>query len=292
MYIFINLFILLLVLFMYIHINFNTKISNYLEIYEVDNPSKEYLEDICNKRQPALIKYLNIDELGVYDLKYLNDNYNSFELNIFNTVNNNNIKLGFSDSINLFKNDISCNYISVNNKFFLQDTTLEKTLSTVDMFYRPINTIYKEYDVILGSKDTYTKMKNGLFSRNYLIIVSGSIELSLTPPRYASYLHTTINYDSLESVSNIDIYNPDNNNINNINRVKILKTVLKPGDVFYIPSYWYYSFKILEHDTILYNFKYRTLMYNISILPKILISILQKNNTHHIFTKILETKTN
>ena len=131
MYIFINLFILLSVLFMYIHINFNTKTSNYLEIYEINNPSKEYLEDICDKRQPTLIKDVNIDDLSIYDLKYLDTNYNSFELNIYNTNNNNSIKLEYSNSINLFKNDISCNYISLSNKLFIQDTTLERTLSNI-----------------------------------------------------------------------------------------------------------------------------------------------------------------
>ena len=292
MYIFINLFILLTVLFLYIHINFNTKTSNYLEIYEINNPSKEYLEDICDKRQPTLIKNQNVDSIAIYDLKYLNDNYNSFELNICNTKNDNNIRLLFSNSINLFNNDISCRYISLNNGYFIKDTTLEKTLSTVDMFYRPINTIYKEYDVILGSKDAYTKMKSALFSRNYLMLVSGSVELSLTPPRYTTYLHTSIDYSNLEYISNIDLYDPSKGNVNNINKVKILKTILKPGDIFFIPSYWYYSLKILENDTLMYNFKYRTLMYNISILPKLLISILQKNNTHHIFTKVLDVKIN
>ena len=59
--VFINLFILLTVLFLYIHINHNIKASNYLEIYEIDSPSKDYLEDICNKKQPTMIKNLNID---------------------------------------------------------------------------------------------------------------------------------------------------------------------------------------------------------------------------------------
>tara|TARA_Y100000389_G_scaffold201019_1_gene242733 strand:+ start:825 stop:1700 length:876 start_codon:yes stop_codon:yes gene_type:complete len=289
MYIFINLFILLTVIFLYIHINHNIKTSNYLEIYEIDSPSKDYLEDICNKKQPTMIKNLNIDNIINYNLNYLESNYGSFELNVCNNMNNHNIKLILSDSIKLFDNDISSTYISCNNMYFIKDTTLEKTLSNIDMFFRPINTVYKEYDLLIGSKNAYTKMKSELYSRNYLVLVQGSIELILTPPRYSSYLHSNINYENLEYISNLNLHN-DNNKDNNIKKIKMLNIILNPGEIIFIPSYWFYSIKILEDDTLIYNFKYRTLMYNISIIPKLIGSILQKNNTHHIFTKILDAK--
>ena len=292
MYIFINLLILLTVLFMYIHINFNIKTSNYLEIYEISSPSKEYLEDICNKRQPTLIKSHNIDIINKYNLEYLQTNYKSFELNVYNRLTDNSVKLFLSNSINLFSSDISSTYISVNNKYFIKDTTLEKALSDIDIFFRPINTTYKEYDLIIGSKDAYTKTRGEMFSRNYILVIDGSVEIALTPPRYSMYLDSNINYENLEYISNIDLYSSDTKEINNINKIKILTTILKPGDIFFIPSYWNYSIKILEDNTLLYNFKYRTLMYNISIMPKIVTSILQKNNTHHIFTKILDAKIN
>ena len=48
MLIIINILILCVVLFLYIHIYNHNKTSNYLELYEMENVSKEKLEDILN----------------------------------------------------------------------------------------------------------------------------------------------------------------------------------------------------------------------------------------------------
>ena len=47
------LLIFCLVLFFYLHIYFQLKTSDDLEIYEIENPSKERLEEICDLRQPC-----------------------------------------------------------------------------------------------------------------------------------------------------------------------------------------------------------------------------------------------
>ena len=59
MYILINLFVFCLILFLYIHIYFHIKTSNYLEIYEVESPSKEKLEELCDLKQPTICNNMN-----------------------------------------------------------------------------------------------------------------------------------------------------------------------------------------------------------------------------------------
>ena len=51
-----------IVLFIYIHINFHLRTSDDLEVYEIDQPSKDKLEEICDIRQPVIFDY-NIDGL-------------------------------------------------------------------------------------------------------------------------------------------------------------------------------------------------------------------------------------
>ena len=53
----ISLFIFCIILFFYLHIQFHLKTSNDLEIYEVEQASKDRVEEICDLRQPVLINF-------------------------------------------------------------------------------------------------------------------------------------------------------------------------------------------------------------------------------------------
>ena len=61
-----TILIFCIVLFLYIHINFHLKVSDDLEVYEIDQPSKEKLEEICDLRQPVIFDY----DLGDYGSFY------------------------------------------------------------------------------------------------------------------------------------------------------------------------------------------------------------------------------
>ncbi|GAF78491.1 unnamed protein product, partial [marine sediment metagenome] len=54
----ITIFIFSIVLFLYLHVQYHLKTSSDLEIYTIDNPTKEKLEEICDLRQPVI---LNMD---------------------------------------------------------------------------------------------------------------------------------------------------------------------------------------------------------------------------------------
>ena len=52
-----SMLIFCIVLFLYLHIFFHLKTSNDLEVYEIDQPSKDKLEEICDLRQPVIFNY-------------------------------------------------------------------------------------------------------------------------------------------------------------------------------------------------------------------------------------------
>ena len=127
MNILINLFIFCLVLFFYIHIIFNYKKSNDLEVYEIEEPSKEKLEEICDIKQPILFNIYNENLENTFNYEYLLNNYNSFDLKI--RTNDSNYKekesllyLPYSveKSTELFKNDLSGIFLSDKNKDFIE----------------------------------------------------------------------------------------------------------------------------------------------------------------------------
>ena len=72
MYILINFLIFVITLFLYIHIYFHIKCSNYLEIYEIENISKQNIEEIYNLKQPFLFNY---SDNNMEFIEYINMDY-------------------------------------------------------------------------------------------------------------------------------------------------------------------------------------------------------------------------
>ena len=66
----IALFVFCIILFFYLHIQFHLKTSDELEIYEVDQASKDKIEEICDLRQPVIID-IPLDDEGY---KIINNN--------------------------------------------------------------------------------------------------------------------------------------------------------------------------------------------------------------------------
>ena len=286
MYILINLFIFCIILFLYIHIYYHIKTSNYLEIYEVENVSKDSLEDLCNLKQPILINSITL--LDNISIDYLSQNYNSFDIKIKNR-NEDDLYLDMKlmTAIELFKKDISANYYSENNRDFLDETTIYKIINTSDLFLRPYNVSFIDYDLIFGSINSYTPFRYNLNCRNYFNVLSGKIEITLCPPKNHKYLYVKNNYEYLDYVSLVDINNVQNIYKNDFEKVKLLRIELTCKSLLQIPAYWFYSIKFLEAETIVCHYKYKTYMSSVSILPQLFMKFIQNNNVKTNLTKII-----
>ena len=289
MYILLNILILLIILFLYIHINFYLTTSNYLEIYEIEFISKDNFEELCNLKQPLLIKNFLFNEDNLthsFAINNIINNYGNFDIKLFNKENNNiPIYIEFNKANTIFKNDNSGNYFSEHNNEFLLESSLVKVLSNIDNILRPYGVVNTYYDIIFGSINSYNNFKHTLDARNFLYVLDGQIEITLTIPNNKKYLH--IEKDSLnnEFFSKIDIYNVTNDFLKDYNKIKFMKVNLKKGDLLYIPKYWFYSIKFLVSDSVILNFKYNTYMSFLSILPEITQSYLQNNNIKNNFLK-------
>ena len=286
MEILINLLILSITLFLYIHIYNQIKTSNYLEVYEIDNISKDKFEELCDLKQPLLIDNINILN---FDINYIKNTYGSFDLKI-NAKDNNEMYLPmkFLTAIELFDKDVSANYISQNNKDFLEETSLIKEFSINDMFLRPIGTSSIEYDIILGSINSYTPLSYSLNCRNYLSVLTGSIEVTLCPPKDYKYLYVNKDYDNFKFTSSIDVENPQDEYKNEFDKVKFMKVILQPNKLLQIPAYWFFSIKILESNTLISNFKYTTYMNSLAMAPDLFIKFLQNNNIKRNLAKVAD----
>lgn len=292
----IAILIFCIILFIYIHIYFHLKVSNDLEVYEIEQPSKEKLEEICDIRQPVIFNYLNdrllndcsIDAIasnyGAFDIKVRNRNYNSEENELY-------LPFTMNAGIEIFNKDKKGRYFSENNYDFLQETGILKTYRYNDSFLRPPMVSNCDYDFIFGSINTTTPLRYELNYRNYYLNTGDDVKIKLIPPIYCKYLYVQTDYSNFEFVSNLNVWNVQHEYKADFDKVKSLEIVLKKGQIIYIPSYWFYSFQLSEKSS-LCVFKYKTYMNTCAISNHLFMNFLQRNNTKHEMVKKMDLTQN
>ena len=278
---FVAFFIFIIVLFFYLHINHHLTKSNDLEIYTIEKPSKDKLEEICNLRQPMLFDYNNEEILKNCTLSNFNNKYSAFDVKIRDTLNVDDKKeiylpLVLKESLNLFQNDTKGRYITENNYDFLEETGSLKLYTYNDSFLRPPLVSKCDYDYMSGSQSSSTPLRYNLSYRNYYYVVEGEIKVKLIPPSGSKYLLENKDYDNFEFRSPINPWNVDQK-YKEYEKVKSLDITVKPGTILYIPPYWWYSIYYNKMSSVS-SFKYRTFMNTITILPEIIMNLLQTQN--------------
>uniref|UniRef100_A0A6C0C3X1 JmjC domain-containing protein n=1 Tax=viral metagenome TaxID=1070528 RepID=A0A6C0C3X1_9ZZZZ len=279
---FLGIIIFCIVLFLYLHIIYHLKTSSDLEIYTIESPSKDKLEEICNLRQPVIFDMYNTQLIDNCSLTSLDDKYNAFEISI-RDINNTDQKteqfvpLLLKESIELFKNDNEKKYITEKNEDFLEETCVVKILRYNDYFLRPPFVAKCMYDFLSGSIDSHTPLRYNLNYRNYYYVTSGKIKIKLIPPQYSKYLYETHDYDNFEFSSPLNLWNIQDKYKGNYDKIKVLDVELNEGTIIFIPSYWWFTIQYEELSSIC-SFKYRTYMNFLAISPRLIQSVLQNQN--------------
>ncbi len=287
-----TLIIFAVVLFLYLHIYYYIKNSNDLEVYTIDNPSKDGLEEICNLRQPVAFKFENENLLETCNIGSFETNYGPFDIKIRNTKNNDDtslfhVPLILSESIIVFEKDENNCMITENNSDFLEETGASKHFSYNDSFLRPPLVSNCIYDFYSGSIGSSTPLRYELNYRNFFYVTSGNISVKLICPKYSKYLYLDKDYENLEFRSPFNVWDIQDNYKYDFAKVKVLDIELKRGDIIFIPAYWWYSIRFNRISSVCV-FKYRTFMNNVAIFPHIFTSFLQNQNIKNDIVKKFE----
>ena len=282
MEIIIGFFIFCLVLFIYLHVQFHLKTSEDLEMYEVEQPSKDKLEEICDLRQPVIFDFDCQKIVESSNKSYISNNYNAFEIKIRNVKETDPnselyIPLPLHAANKLFNEDNNSTYFSENNNEFLEETGVIKSLKYNDEFLRPYMVSNCNYDIMLGSANTCTPFRYEINYRNYYLLTEGSAQIKLAPPHSIRYLYPNYDYENFEFRSPVDPWSPQPKYIADFDKMKCLEFTLTPGKTLYIPAYWWYSIKF-NKNTSISCFNYRTYMNNIAVAPYIGMHALQIQN--------------
>ena len=277
-----TILIFCIVLFIYLHINFHLRTSDDLEVYEIDQPSKDKLEEICDIRQPVIFDY-NVDGLmKECNLKYVEQSYGAFDVKVRNVKQYDDnsemyLPLNLNTANEIFRKDDEQRYISENNSEFLEETGLIKNFRYNDIFLRPYSLCNSTYDYMFSSKNTNTPLKYDLNYRNYFLVTQGKVIITLIPPKSSKYLYAIKDYENFEFISPVNPWNVQPQFKSDFDKLKTLEVTLTPGQVIFIPAYWWYSFSFSE-STSLCVFKYRTYMNNIAISNHLVVHLLQNQN--------------
>ena len=288
-------FIFCVILFFYLHIQFHLKTSNELEIYEIEQASKDKMEEICDLRQPVLFDCDEDTEkiTKTTNKAYLLENYPIFEVKIRNALDSDGestlLPLPLHICSKLFDGDKNATYFSEGNGDFLVETGANKSFTYNDEFLRPFLVSNCNYDVQMGSAGVETPLRYDINYRNYFLVTQGSIKVKMMPPKSSRYLYPVKDYENLEFRSPVNPWNPQTKFRADFDKVKCLEIVLTPGKFLFIPAYWWYSFKFAENTSVS-CFNYRTYMNNIAICPHIFMYALQNQNVERKIAKKIDIK--
>ena len=290
-----------IVLFFYLHIHFQLKVANDLEVFVLDNPtfSKIKLEELCDLRQPILIDFPEDIILQSCSQSALLAQHSNIEVNVrenkeettekktvpsvLKTYKNENeniyLPLPLKHCIELLKKDEKSVFFTENNSSFLDESGITKKIQQNDKYIRPPMTSNAKYDILLGGNMSTTPLRYEISYRNYFVLTSGRVKIKLLPPKSSYYLHETKDYENFEFISPMNVWNIQSKYQTDFEKVKTVEVELSvPGKAIYIPAYWWYSIQFIEDASVLINCKYKTYMNVVAILPHIGLYFLQNQN--------------
>ena len=252
-----TLAIFFIVLFTYIHLQHQLKTGEDLDIYEFEYTSLKSLQEITQYKQPVLFaldlpsvkRNPAIDPLSIKDIR------DYYRPECGSSIDS--ISLSQHSARGLLDTDAKSYFYSDRNQNSLaKSEAWTKWFDTADTFLQPAFTVYKECDVLYGSQKTHTIATYHRESHVYLYIPHetnvGPVRVKMTPWKSETFMDPVADYLYYEFWSNSNLY--DNKN----DRIKCLDFLVKPGDVLFIPPFWFYSIEYQDKTNEICMVKYTT----------------------------------
>ena len=173
-----TILIFLIVLFVYLHIYFHFKKNNDLELINIEQPPQDKLDEVCNLRQPLVFQYTEDNIFSSLSREHLKQQASHHNVNIRSTSDesvqdhkdiNYYVTLDMKKTLELFEKDSAQQYITENNKNFLEDSTLVTMFQDSEDYFVPAMTSRKTYDLMMGSLGACTPLQYHVEYRRYIL---------------------------------------------------------------------------------------------------------------------------
>ena len=283
-----HIILFILILFIYLHMVYQYKKSEDMEIYEMDYISNSQLADVCCIKQPVLFRYNNInpefyksinhEHLDILDPYYVKvKDIRDYYKDDIDSVDYTNIT--FRSASGLMDTDSNSSYFTENNFNIIDEAGLLNVFKDNDMYFKPPLTAVTKYDILAGSKNTYTPLRYHTNERYMLSVMSGKISIKMTPWKSCKYLYPNKDYDMHEFWSPVNIWKPQHKYLNEMDKMKCLEFDVNAGYVICIPPYWWYSIKYDNNpETFITAFTYNSVMNCVANIPDTCLYFMQQQN--------------
>ena len=277
--------VFLMVLFLYLHVHYHLKTSDDLEVYEVEAPSKDSLEEVCGLRQPVRLAFD-----GGKLLQRLNEadsSYAAFDVKVRDALvvpdEDEELSTPFQlgRASKLLSNDKGARYVTEGNAEFLAETGLAKVFRECDPFLRPPMVATCRYDLMAGSAGAHTPFRYDHSYRMYIVPARGTIKVRLSPPKSRRYLYPVSDYCNYEFRTPVNPWKPQPQYAADFAKSKCLDVEIGPGQALYVPARWWYSVKYETGEARVAVLRYGTYMSHVATCPHSLLWALQSQNVRH-----------
>jgi len=252
-------------------------------VYDIYEPSKENLEEICDLRQPIIFQLNNNPFIETCSRKIVDETYGAFDVNIRN-VKQDHIEKDIYKRIELKKalllteTDVEEKLFVENNSDFLDESGMINQYKNNDSLLRPFMVSECKYDFLFGSRGSCTPFRYDVNYRNYYLVTEGSIRIKIAPPKSSKYLYSIDDYENFEFRSPVNCWNVQKQYAQEFNKVKCIEFTANKGQIVFIPAYWWISIRFETSATTVCCFKYKTFMNTVSIFPRLFLRLLYKQN--------------
>lgn len=266
----VSVIIFIIIFVLYLHLVSQYKKSEDLEVYEMDYVSNAQLQEVCDIKQPILFDFSKesqnlrhsinesiFENEVTHEIKLKDSNDYFIEKPVHETTplspqtNQSSIPpptvdyivLPFESAMTLMKTDKKSHFFIENNQDFVDESGIRKHYEMVDESLKPYFTVQTVYDFHMGSKNTQTPLRYHTNYRQFYSVTNGTLHVKMTPWKSSKYLYPVKDYESYEFKSPINVWKPQSQYLNNMDKMKFLEFDVPSGYVLYVPPYWWYSFK-------------------------------------------------
>ena len=296
---FIAFAIFTIILFLYIHVVAEYGRSEDLEIYEMDYIDNKQFQEVCNIKQPVLFEFKSFEPeifktmtipaigSGTNDEIKIVDSNDYWKLQTAqDSVDY--ITVPFQTAHKLMETDTNSHFFTEHNDIWMDENKLSSKLADLDPYFKPYATIQTKTDFIMGSKGCALPLRYHTDYRHLIGVTSGKIHVKMTPWKSSKYLSPVKDYENYEFRSPINIWNPQQKYMHEMDKIKFLEFDIQVGNILFIPPYWWYSIKYSdEPDSSAFTCTYNTIVNRIANIPDIRLYMLQQQNITKKITKTL-----